>query len=114
MKFGVNTWVWSSPLTTSELESLAPKVAGMGFDWIEAPLESLDDLDHERGAAIIREHGLGVSACAAMGPDRDLIHPDESIRDNGMDYVHGAIRATQTLGAIEAWAQGTPIREIKP
>jgi D-psicose/D-tagatose/L-ribulose 3-epimerase len=45
MKFGVNTWVWTSPLTNAELEKLAPHVAGMGFDWIEVPLESLDDLD---------------------------------------------------------------------
>ena len=99
MKFGVNTWVWTSPLTNAELEKLAPRVAGMGFDWIEVPLESLDDLDPARGSAIIREHSLGVSACAAMGPDRDLIHPDESIRLNGMNYVRGAILATQALGA---------------
>jgi len=99
MKFGVNTWVWSSPLTAIELEKLAPLVAGMGFDWIEVPLESLDDLDPIQGAAIIREYGLGVSACAAMGPDRDLIHPDESIRTNGMDYVRGAILSSQKLGA---------------
>ena len=99
MKFGVNTWVWTSPLTTAELEKLAPHVAGMGFDWIEVPLESLDDLDHARGAEIIRAHGLGVSACAAMGPDRDLIHPDETIRANGMEYIRGAITATKTLGA---------------
>ena len=99
MKFGVNTWVWTSPLTNAELEKLAPRVAAMGFDWIEVPLESLDDLDPERGAAIIREHNLGVSACAAMGPDRDLIHPDETIRLNGMNYIRGAIQATQKLGA---------------
>jgi D-psicose/D-tagatose/L-ribulose 3-epimerase len=100
MKFGVNTWVWTSPLTAAELEKLAPLVAGMGFDWIEVPLESLDDLDPARGAAIIAEHGLGVSTCAAMGPDRDLIHPDKSIRLNGMDYIRGAVLASQKLGAI--------------
>lgn len=99
MKFGVNTWVWTSPLTTSELETLAPHVKQMGFDWIEVPLESLDDLDFGRGAEIIGAAGLGVSTCAAMGPDRDLIHPDKAIRDNGMAYVKGAIQATQTLGA---------------
>jgi D-psicose/D-tagatose/L-ribulose 3-epimerase len=99
VKFGVNTWVWTSPLTTEELESLATKVNGMGFDWIEIPLESLDDLDFERGAAIIRDHGLGVSTCAAMGTDRDLIHADESIRENGMAYIRGCIEATQILGA---------------
>jgi D-psicose/D-tagatose/L-ribulose 3-epimerase len=98
MRFGVNTWVWTSPLTTAELEKLAPRVAEMGFDWIEAPLESIGDLDHKRGADIVRRHGLGVSACAAMGPDRDLIHPDEAIRKNGMAYLRQAIEATHALG----------------
>lgn len=99
MRFGINAWVWTSPITTEELEKLAPHVKAIGYDWIEVPLESLDDLDYARGAAIIRDNGLGVSACAAIGPDRDLIHPDEAIRANGMAYVKGAIVATQALGA---------------
>lgn len=99
MRFGVNAWVWTSPVTTAELEKLAPHVAQMGFDWIEVPLESLDDLDFRRGAEIIKAHGLGVSCCAAMGPDRDLVHPDPAIRENGMAYIRGAIEATAALGA---------------
>jgi D-psicose/D-tagatose/L-ribulose 3-epimerase len=99
MRFGVNTWVWTSPLTTAELETLAPRVASMGFDWIEAPLESLDDLDYERANEIIRANGLGVSCCAAMGSDRDLIHPDPAIRASGMAYLRGAIEATAALSA---------------
>ena len=39
MKFGVNTWVWTAPLTTEELEVLAPKIAKMGFDHIEIPID---------------------------------------------------------------------------
>ena len=99
MQIGVNTWVWTSPLTTEELDKLAPWVRQMGFDLIEVPLEGLEDMDHKRGAEIIAENELSVSACAAMGPDRDLIHPDQSIRDNGMDYLRGAIQATHDLGA---------------
>jgi D-psicose/D-tagatose/L-ribulose 3-epimerase len=99
VKLGVNAWVWTSPVTTEELEMLAPKVAGMGFDWIEVPLERIGDLDYERGAHIIRVQGLGVSACAAMGPDRDLVHPDASIRENGMRYVRSCIDACEVLGA---------------
>jgi len=99
MKIGINTWVWTSPLTTDELEKLAPRVKELGFDWIEIPLEGLDDIDLRRGAEVIRGEGLGVSTCAAMGPDRDLIHPDKAIRDNGMAYVRGAIEAAHTLGA---------------
>ncbi|MEP7294272.1 MAG: sugar phosphate isomerase/epimerase, partial [Chloroflexota bacterium] len=49
MHFGVNTWVWVSPLTTDELKTLAPRVKAMGFDWIEIPLETLTDLDFAEG-----------------------------------------------------------------
>ena len=98
MQIGVNAWVWTSPVTTEELEKLAPKVKEMGFDWIEVPLEDLGDMDHKRGAEIVKEYDLGVSGCAAMGPDRDLIHPDKAIRDNGMDYLKGAIQAVHDLG----------------
>ena len=99
MRFGVNTWVWVSPLTTEELKKLAPVVKSIGFDWIEVPFESLNDLDFAEGAKIIRDHDLGVSACAAMSPDRDLIHPDTTIQQNGMDYIRGCVDAAQMLGA---------------
>lgn len=98
-QIGVNAWVWSSPITTEELGRLAPMIAGMGFDLVEVPIESTSDLDYRRGAEIVRASRLAVSVCAAMGPDRDLIHPDESIRTNGMTYVRHCIDAAQTLGA---------------
>ncbi len=100
MRFGVNAWVWTSPVTTDVLAQLAPQVKALGFDWIEIPLESMDDMDHQRGAQIIHDNGLGVSACAAIGPDRDLIHPEEAIRHNGVDYIRQAIAATQALGGV--------------
>ena len=37
-----------------------------------------------------------------MSPDRDLIHPDESIRANGMAYVRHCIEAASTLGSHES------------
>lgn len=98
-QIGVNAWVWSSPITTEELGRLAPMVKQMGFDLIEVGIESTTDLDYGRGAEIVRSNGLAMSVCAAMGPDRDLIHPDEGIRANGMDYVRHCIDAAQTLGA---------------
>ena len=76
IRFGVNTWVWTAPLTTSELARLAPHVRGLGFDWIELPLETVSDVDPARARDVLEAHGLGASVCVAMGPDRDLIHPD--------------------------------------
>jgi D-psicose/D-tagatose/L-ribulose 3-epimerase len=98
-QIGVNAWVWSSPVNTEEFGRLAPIVARMGFDLIEVGIESTTDLDYRRAAEIAKANGLAVSVCAAMGPDRDLIHSDESIRTNGMSYVRHCIDAAQTLGA---------------
>lgn len=44
MRFGVNTWVWVSPLTDSDLKTLVPQIKQMGFDWIEVPIEGFNDL----------------------------------------------------------------------
>lgn len=99
MRFGVNCWVWESPVTTGALAQLAPLVREMGFDWIEIPLETIGDLNYAEGARILRDHELGVSTCAAMGPDRDLVHPDAAIRENGALYIRQAIEATAALGA---------------
>jgi D-psicose/D-tagatose/L-ribulose 3-epimerase len=99
MRFGVNTWVWVSPLTTHDIKELAPKVRGMGFDWLELPFETVDSFDHHEANAILDGEGLGRSTCAAMGPDRDLIHPDKAIRDNGMAYIRSCVDACAAVGA---------------
>lgn len=98
MKFGVNSWIWVSPLTTDEIARLAPLAASLGAEWFEVPLEDPALIDARRAAPILRDLGLGVSICAAMGPDRDLIHPDSAIRDNGMAYLRTAIDMVQQLG----------------
>jgi D-psicose/D-tagatose/L-ribulose 3-epimerase len=98
-QIGVNAWVWTSPVNTAEFGRLAPMVKKMGFDLIEFGIEGTSDLDYAQAATIARDNGLGVSVCAAMGPDRDLIHSDESIRSNGMDYVRHCIDAAKTVGA---------------
>lgn len=98
-QIGVNAWVWSSPVNTAEFGRLAPMVARMGFDLIEFGIESTADLDYARAAQIAKDNGLAVSVCAAMGPDRDLIHPDEAIRASGMAYVRHCIDAAKTVGA---------------
>jgi D-psicose/D-tagatose/L-ribulose 3-epimerase len=48
---------------------------------------------------MIRDHDLMVSVGAAMGPDRDLIHPDKAIQENGAAYIRHCIDAAHTLGA---------------
>jgi D-psicose/D-tagatose/L-ribulose 3-epimerase len=99
MEFGVNAWVWIAPMTTDGLSDVIPHVAEMGFDLIEVPIEEPGAFDYARVADVTRDHDLDVSVCAVIGADRDLIHPEKEIRDNGVAYVRHCIEAAQTLGA---------------
>ncbi len=99
MKFGVNTWVWTAPLTIPDLKTLAPHIKDSGFDWIELPVESVDDYDPVEAGAIIRDCGLSAGICAAMGPDRDLIHEDKTIQENGVAYLRQCLDIAKAVGA---------------
>jgi D-psicose/D-tagatose/L-ribulose 3-epimerase len=96
---GITTWVWTAPLSNEEFPSIARHIAELGFDLVEVPVERMTDLDYTAAAGVIRECGLTASVCAVMSPDRDLIHPDETARSNGMAYVRHCIDAAHTLGA---------------
>jgi D-psicose/D-tagatose/L-ribulose 3-epimerase len=96
---GITSWIWTSPLTTERFPEIAQHVARLGFDLLEVPIESTTDLDYAQAAGVVKELGLQTSVCAAMSPDRDLIHSDERVRKNAMAYVRHCVDAAQTLGA---------------
>jgi len=96
---GITTWIWTSPLTTERFGEVVPHIKQLGFDLVEVPIEGTSDLDYARVAPLVRDLGLGVSICAAMSPDRDLIHEDPAVRANAMAYVRHCVDAAQTLGA---------------
>lgn len=95
---GVNTWVWTSPLTDENLAPLVAKVAEMGFGAIELPLEDPSHWDPDRSRAIVYEYGLSPVVIAAMGPGRSLV---SQVGDVGatQDYLRACIRAAATVGS---------------
>jgi D-psicose/D-tagatose/L-ribulose 3-epimerase len=99
MKYGVNTWIWTAPITVQELEELAPKIAKMGCDHIELPMDDPTALDFKKCDEIIKKAGIqSISFCAAMSPDRDLIDPDPKVRQNGIDYLKASIDGLVVVG----------------
>jgi D-psicose/D-tagatose/L-ribulose 3-epimerase len=96
---GITSWIWTSPLTTERFPGIAQHVARLGFDLLEVPIEGTGDLDYKTAAGIVKDLGLSTSVCAAMSPDRDLLHGDASVRANAMTYVTHCIDAAQTIGA---------------
>src|SRR3954447_4577154 len=94
---GVNTWVWTSPLTDENLTPLVTKVAEMGFGAIELPLEDPGHWDPVRTRAVIVDHGLLPVVIAAMGPGRSLVAQVGDVAAT-QDYLRACIRAATVLG----------------
>lgn len=99
MQLGVNLWVWGAQPTDDQLAARLPAVADMGFDVVEFPLEDPGGFDHEAAAARCDALDLETSVVVAMTPERDLLHDDPDVRENGREYVRACIDAAVALGA---------------
>lgn len=98
-RLGVNTWVWTSPLTDATLAALAAKVAGWGFDVLELPVENPGDWDPTRAARVLADHGLGATVCLVMPPGRELVATDAATIRSTQDYLRRVVDAAATVGA---------------
>jgi D-psicose/D-tagatose/L-ribulose 3-epimerase len=96
---GVNTWVWTSPLTDDSLDRLSRKAAGMGFEAIELPVESPGDWDPNRAADLLTELSLSPYVVGAMGAGRDLISVTEDAAAATQRYLIHCVGVAKALGA---------------
>lgn len=97
-RIGVNTWVWTSPLTDDSLAELVPRIAAMGFQAIELPLESAGDWDASRTRDLLDAHGLAPVVIGAMGPGRSLVDRAGNVAAT-QEYLCTCMAAAARLGA---------------
>jgi len=72
MRFGINTFLFTSPFTTRSTR-LFPKFKQWGFESVEIAIEDPSHIDPAKVKAQLDKNGLVCgSVCAALGPDRDL------------------------------------------
>lgn len=96
---GVSTWVWTSPLTDKSLATIAPRVAGWGFEVIELPVENLGDWDPKTAAKILADNGLTAAVALVMGDDRQLVAADRATITHTQHYLRGVIDAAAVVGS---------------
>jgi len=99
MKFGVNTFVWVSPCTTSAVKELAPKVKDLGFDILEISCENPELIDVNQVKRELELNHLAPIVCGAFGPDRNLCSSDPQPAENAREYIRWLIDAAQELGS---------------
>jgi D-psicose/D-tagatose/L-ribulose 3-epimerase len=99
MKFGVNTFVWISPCTTSAVKDLAPKVKEMGFDILEISCENPELINIEQVKLDLEKNHLLPVVCGVFGPDRNISSHDAKIVENAKSYSRWLIDAAHELGS---------------
>jgi D-psicose/D-tagatose/L-ribulose 3-epimerase len=98
-RFGVSTWLWTSPLDDQALDDLAPRIAGWGFDLVELPIEHLGDWHPGRAAERLAALGLGATTCAVMTPERDLTTSDTSLTTATQGYLLACVDIAAAVGS---------------
>jgi len=86
VKFGVSTWLWTSPFTTETVE-LFPKIKSMGYDAVEIPVEYPEKIDGKKVKEALQRQGLDPIVCGAFGPSRDLTNEDPKVHENCFNYI---------------------------
>ena len=98
IKFGVSTWLWTSPFTTDTL-ALFPKIKSMGYDAVEIPVEYPDLIDGLKVKHALQEYGLEAVVCGAFGPSRDLTNEDPAVHKHCFDYISKCFNLCHTWNA---------------
>jgi D-psicose/D-tagatose/L-ribulose 3-epimerase len=96
---GANAWIWASPITDEVIGELAPRVAGLGFDLLELPVEEAGTWDPGRAAELLGEAGLGAGVCCVMPPGRDLAVADGEAVASTQDYLSQCVEVADRLDA---------------
>ena len=86
MRFGINTFLFTSPFTNESTE-LFKTFKRWGFQTVEIPVEDPSHIDPGYVKDQLDKYGLVCgSVCACMGPDRDLRGTPEQ-QETGLAYM---------------------------
>lgn len=99
LTFGVSTWLWTSPFTTTTATALFSKIKAMGYDTVEIPVEYPEMIDGREVSKALDEHGLKAVVCGAFGPTRDLTHEDTAVHKACFDYIEQCFALCNEWGA---------------
>lgn len=90
MKFGVNTFIWSSACDQT-VEDLLPLIKAKGFDGVEVPLFRPADFPTAKLRKAAEANGLEVNACSVLVDGMSLITDDAALRQKTIAHLKALI-----------------------
>lgn len=119
MKFGIHLSTFTREWTEDVLQYI-PVVKQYGYDGVELPLISPDEIDLIKVKKLLNEYGLECTCGTGLNPQRDISSSEEQIRDNGIKHLKRCIDICNELesdclgGVLYApWGQAKMRSEAK-
>lgn len=97
-KIGFNLLAWSTGVDES-MYPIIERLKNIGYDGIEFFYGSDKEEDYRRLGAHCNDLGIRTTGVMVLGPDQNPIHPDEKIRNKGLDQIKWAVDQAHTMGA---------------
>lgn len=98
MQFGASTWLWTSPFDGRDV-SLLGRIAALGFDFVEIPIEDPAAIDSDAIRRALDETGLKPLVCAAVAGNRDLSSMDPAKVEAATSYLTACCRFARDWGS---------------
>jgi len=112
VRFGLNLLVYTAAFTKNDT-GLIDKVAGFGYDGVEILFGDLDVLDAAATRKAREQAGIGLTACAVMTPEANIISGDAGERAAGLARLKRIIDITAEMGGdVVAGPLYAPVRQL--
>lgn len=98
MKYGVNTMVWTTRVTSGHLPLLS-RIKSWGFDGVELFLSLDEPADLQATARMLDQLGLERTTCSVLPRDANPVSPEAEVRARGTESLKRYVERTAELGA---------------
>ena len=98
MKIGMNLLLWTTHLDKTHRD-LLHQIRSWGYDGVEIPLFSLDQIDTAWITGELKATGLAVTTVTALRPEANLVGASQAEQHAGLEHLRRSIELTRQLGA---------------
>ena len=97
-KFGVDSFIWSEAFSEKDVW-IIPKAKELGFEVVDLAVAHPENFPMEAVLAAKAQTGLELVTTTTLGPDTNLISPDEAIREKGISHMKLMVDINKTLNS---------------
>lgn len=95
---GFNLLVWTAALSEA-MNPIADRLKEIGYDGVESFIDTQDVSVYQKFGDHLKQLGLQSTCVTVVGPDANPASDSAKVREQGLDYLKGAIDRAHAMGA---------------